>query len=543
MKKFRFAPIHLAMAGLISFIILAICLRLFGDSLAMLAALMLVLALLIVLFIQQQRVSELDEIEQIHYVNHQAEGSLASLLDKMPVGVIKISEDNGDVEWFNPYAELIFTTEDGDFDADMLKNIMKAAYSDSGHYATVGDKKYSVYLDRASSVFYFFDASNEYEATVGLVTTRPVIGIISVDNYDDLEDVVSDTDISQINSFVANFVAEFSEQFHMFYRRVSMDRFYLFTDYTVLEQLMENKFSIIDQFRTEAKNRELSLTLSMGFSYGDGNHDEIGRVALLNLNLAEVRGGDQAVVKENNDNMNPIFFGGGTASAVKRTRTRTRAMMTAISDKIKSTAEQSLEANKLSLSSVEAVELSNQKMEEMSMAMKEITEKSNEIGKIIKTIDDIAFQTNILSLNAAIEAARAGAAGKGFAVVADEVGNLAQKSAKAAQNTSDLIEETIDAVSRGAKITQETAESMDLVKSKAEGITNIISKISDASEDEARGIVQLSSGLDQISSVVQSNTATAEQSAAASEELSGQANVLQDLVSKFQLKNEEKKEL
>ena len=110
MKKFRFAPIHLAMAGLISFIILAICLRLFGDSLAMLAALMLVLALLIVLFIQQQRVSELDEIEQIHYVNHQAEGSLASLLDKMPVGVIKISEDNGDVEWFNPYAELIFTT-------------------------------------------------------------------------------------------------------------------------------------------------------------------------------------------------------------------------------------------------------------------------------------------------------------------------------------------------------------------------------------------------------------------------------------------------
>ena len=214
------------------------------------------------------------------------------------------------------------------------------------------------------------------------------------------------------------------------------------------------------------------------------------------------------------------------------------ATMNEMSAKIKSTAEQSAEANKLSLSSVDAVELSNQKMEEMSLAMKEITEKSNEISKIIKTIDDIAFQTNILSLNAAIEAARAGAAGKGFAVVADEVGNLAQKSAKAAQNTSSLIEETIDAVSRGAKITQETAESMDLVKNKAEGITAIISKISDASEEEARGIVQLSTGLDQISSVVQSNTATAEQSAAASEELSGQANVLQDLVSKFQLKND-----
>ncbi|MBP2620258.1 DHH family phosphoesterase [Streptococcus panodentis] len=336
MKKFRFAPIHLLMAGVISFIILVICLRLFGDSFAMLAALFVVLALLVLFFIQQQRVSELDEIEQIHYVNHQAEGSLASLLDKMPVGVIKISEENGDVEWFNPYAELIFTTEDGDFDADLLQNIMQTAYSDTGHYATVGDKKYSVYLDQASGVFYFFDASNEYEATVGLVTTRPVIGIISVDNYDDLEDVVSDTDISHINSFVANFVAEFAEQFRMFYRRVGMDRFYLFTDYTVLDQLMENKFSIIDQFRKEAQNRELPLTLSMGFSYGDGNHDEIGKTALLNLNLAEVRGGDQAVVRENDEAKNPVYFGGGTAASVKRTRTRTRAMMTAISDKIKS---------------------------------------------------------------------------------------------------------------------------------------------------------------------------------------------------------------
>ena len=171
---------------------------------------------------------------------------------------------------------------------------------------------------------------------MGLVTTRPVIGIISVDNYDDLEDVISDSDISHINTFIANFVEEFTAQYHMFYRRVGMDRFYLFTDYTVLEQLMESKFSVIDQFREDAQKRELPITLSMGFSYGDGGHDQIGKIALLNLNLAEVRGGDQAVVKENDEQKNPIFFGGGNASAVKRTRTRTRAMMTAISDKIKS---------------------------------------------------------------------------------------------------------------------------------------------------------------------------------------------------------------
>ena len=122
----------------------------------------------------------------------------------------------------------------------------------------------------------------------------------------------------------------------MFARRVSMDRFYLFTDYTVLDHLMQDKFSVIDTFREEAKQRNLPLTMSMGVSYGDGNHDQIGKLALLNLNLAEVRGGDQVVVKENDETKNPIYFGGGSAASVKRTRTRTRAMMTAISDKLKS---------------------------------------------------------------------------------------------------------------------------------------------------------------------------------------------------------------
>ena len=336
MKKFRLSFIHYVLIGFISFAILAIFLRIFGKGYVTLIAIFLVLAGLIALFEYQLQISELDELEQIQYVNHQAESGLASLLDKMPVGVIKINEESNEVEWFNPYAELIFSTDDGDFDVESLKKLLNTLFEDKGHYVTVADKKYSVYFDQTASVVYFFDVSSEYEATVGLVTTRPVIGIISVDNYDDLEDVISDSDISNINSFIANFVEEFTARYHMFYRRVGMDRFYLFTDYTVLEQLMESKFSVIDKFREEAKNRELPITLSMGFSYGDGEHDEIGKVALLNLNLAEVRGGDQAVVKENDEQKNPIFFGGGTASAVKRTRTRTRAMMTAISDKIKS---------------------------------------------------------------------------------------------------------------------------------------------------------------------------------------------------------------
>lgn len=271
MKKFRLSFIHYVLIGFISFAILAIFLRIFGKGYVTLIAIFLVLAGLIALFEYQLQISELDELEQIQYVNHQAESGLASLLDKMPVGVIKINEESNEVEWFNPYAELIFSTDDGDFDVESLKKLLNTLFEDKGHYVTVADKKYSVYFDQKSSVVYFFDVSSEYEATVGLVTTRPVIGIISVDNYDDLEDVISDSDISNINSFIANFVEEFTAHYHMFYRRVGMDRFYLFTDYTVLEQLMESKFSVIDQFREEAKNRELPITLSMGFSYGDGS--------------------------------------------------------------------------------------------------------------------------------------------------------------------------------------------------------------------------------------------------------------------------------
>ena len=214
------------------------------------------------------------------------------------------------------------------------------------------------------------------------------------------------------------------------------------------------------------------------------------------------------------------------------------ATMNDISAKIQETAGTTREASRLSNMAGQSVMVSNEKMREMSLAMEEITEKSQEISKIIKTIDDIAFQTNILSLNAAIEAARAGAAGKGFAVVADEVGNLAQKSAKAAQNTSSLIEETIEAVNKGVRISEETAESLTEVVSRAGKINDLIDIASSASEEQARGVSQLSVGIDQISSVVQSNTATAEESAAASEELSGQAHILSDLVGRFSLREE-----
>ena len=329
-------PFFIYLLVVITFLIMTIVVVFLQNNLVTIVCLFLLMIAFLLLFYFQKKCYQKTEIEQIQYINHQAEDSLSLLLEQMPVGVVKLNMESSEIEWFNPYAELMLTTEDGEINHSQVQEIFKTAISSPGIYANVGEKRYAVHLDNKSGVLYFFDVSGEYEATVELVTSRPVIGVISIDNYDDLEDETSDSDISHINSFVANFVAKFTGKYQMFSRRVTMDRFYLFTDYTVLEQLMQDKFSVIDTFREEAKQRDLPLTMSMGLSYGDGDHEGIGKVALSNLNLAEVRGGDQVVVKENDEAKNPIYFGGGSAASIKRTRTRTRAMMTAISEKLRS---------------------------------------------------------------------------------------------------------------------------------------------------------------------------------------------------------------
>ena len=183
------------------------------------------------------------------------------------------------------------------------------------------------------------------------------------------------------------------------------------------------------------------------------------------------------------------------------------------------------------------VETGNEHMGQLTEAMMEINSASSQIANITKVIEDIAFQTNILALNAAIEAARAGNAGKGFAVVADEVRNLAAKSAEAARQTSDLIKASVDTVSKGTQITTQTAQILLDIREKTKLVIESIIKIDDASAEQAVAIEQIKQGLNQVSSVVQTNAATAEENSATSEEMSAQATTLQEEVSKFKLKN------
>ena len=210
-----------------------------------------------------------------------------------------------------------------------------------------------------------------------------------------------------------------------------------------------------------------------------------------------------------------------------------------IADRTKANAEQANNANKLVHEAKEGAVKGNAQMGEMIDAMHDINHASENISKIIKVIDDIAFQTNILALNAAVEAARAGAHGKGFAVVAEEVRNLAGKSAQAANETAELIEDSISKISKGSKLAEDTAKALETIVGNIEQIVELISNIANASNEQATAITQIDQAIGQVSQVVQSNSATSEQCAAASEELSNQAMRLRELIAKFKLREAE----
>ncbi len=208
-----------------------------------------------------------------------------------------------------------------------------------------------------------------------------------------------------------------------------------------------------------------------------------------------------------------------------------------VSNNVQKLAQDAQQTSSLSKEVREGLLASNTKMQNMAAVIQKISDKSNEIHKIVKNIDDIAFQTNILALNAAVEAARAGDAGKGFAVVAEEVRTLAGRSADAAKETTELLGETISSMDEGVRAADDTVQSMMAAVKMSEEMGALIDDIADNTTQQASMASEISRGIDQIAIVVQSNVDTAESSAAASEELSSQAAMLRELVSRFRLKD------
>ena len=216
------------------------------------------------------------------------------------------------------------------------------------------------------------------------------------------------------------------------------------------------------------------------------------------------------------------------------------ASITEIAEKTRQNAVEANEAASLVGNAIADVKKGNEEMQEMMAAMKDINRASESISKIIKVIDDIAFQTNILALNAAVEAARAGEAGKGFAVVAEEVRNLAAKSAQAAQETAELIEDSIAKIGVGSKIADETYEALEEITKTVSKSEELINGIAEASNYQATAVAQITQAIGQVSQVVQTNSATSEECAAASEELSGQAGKMRELIGSYTLGDDAK---
>ena len=213
------------------------------------------------------------------------------------------------------------------------------------------------------------------------------------------------------------------------------------------------------------------------------------------------------------------------------------ASISEIADKTKENADKAGKAAKLADTIRGNAEKGSKHMGDMMTAVKEINQSSQSISKVIKVIDDIAFQTNILALNAAVEAARAGQHGRGFAVVAEEVRNLAAKSAEAANDTGTMIQDSMEKAEMGARIADDTAASLTEIVSGINESSQLITEIARASEEQSSGISQINTGIDQVAQVVHHNSATAQESAAASEEMSSQSFMLQGLTSQFKLKD------
>ena len=211
----------------------------------------------------------------------------------------------------------------------------------------------------------------------------------------------------------------------------------------------------------------------------------------------------------------------------------TTSSLEEISSQIKNNAENSLTAETALRESQPLLERGIEAMTRMNEAMEEIKKSSNETSKIIQTIDDIAFQTNLLALNAAVEAARAGEAGKGFAVVADEVRNLAKRSADAARNTSHLINHSQESSIKGSEVATEVTSNLTHIEKSINCINNLVLEISTASSEQAEGIEQLSSVMSDMDRIVQNNASSSEETASVAEELSSQATELHEVISEM----------
>lgn len=273
---------------------------------------------------------EISNKEKIIATNQLAENSLQYAFDETSVGIINYDETTNEVTWLNPFALEIFY-KDGQplISPELIQNYIALSKKGKDIFK-IGNHVYRFSINEEHSILTFIDVteeSNLYQEKIGMQTA---IGIVSVDNYDDIADSMDERGISYLNSFITTMVSDWMDEYHVFYKRLNAERYFFIAQWEDVKKMMDSKFQILETIRKESSNRDLAITLSMGISYGGDTLNQTGNTAQTNLDTALVRGGDQVVVKEAQDSAKPVFFGGRTVSVAKRTRVRSRAMSTAI---------------------------------------------------------------------------------------------------------------------------------------------------------------------------------------------------------------------
>lgn len=326
MKKVKQISLSVLITCIIILTLIELAVVIFGDNYVFeIIVIGLINLLIIGLAIFQNHGYILRRSSLIHLINEASDDSLNTALAQLPMGLIRFEAGTREPEWYNHYVELVFSKLP---DKLTVEELLQLAYSKKP--LEISDRKYSVELDGKRNLLYLVDNTAELESKHTLIDRRPVIGTISVDNYADIADALSERERSTLNSFIIDFLDTFASENQIYLRRLSGDRYILFTNFSTLSTLMNSKFDFLDSFREQSIENKTPLALSIGISYGVNDFAAIGQTALNNLDLALVRGGDQVVLKENTDQARAVYFGGNSETHVEKSRTRARAISTSL---------------------------------------------------------------------------------------------------------------------------------------------------------------------------------------------------------------------
>ncbi|KMT40887.1 DHH family phosphoesterase [Melissococcus plutonius] len=281
-----------------------------------------------VLLLKKREQKNIDLIKQ---TNEIAKQTMDFAINKIPIGLVKFDPLNKSVQWLNTYAESIFEKDSQlSIQSKQIIEYLELAKKNK-NTIKIDNNIYHFIIDQAKHIIIFIDITREQKLEKELIDKQSALGIVSVDNYDEITDNMDEKERSYLNSYITILISDWLEEYQIFYKRLTSERYLFMGQFQDIKKMMDNKFQILDKVRKELNEKNIFLTLSIGIAYGDGTLNQIGETAQTNLDTALVRGGDQVVIKEAKDNAKPLFFGGKSTSVTKRTRVRSRAMSTAIS--------------------------------------------------------------------------------------------------------------------------------------------------------------------------------------------------------------------